>query len=68
MEEKSLFETAILEKLIVKTGMLLALGFGEAGANIIAENMRKGILISICRGCRQPISIWDQGVWNIWFL
>lgn len=42
--ERSHFETAILEKLIVKTGMLLALGFGEAGANIIAENMRKGTI------------------------
>lgn len=35
-------ETSILEKLIIKTGALLALGFGEAGAEIIAENMSKG--------------------------
>lgn len=28
--------------MIIKTGALLAVGFGEAGANIIAENMRKG--------------------------
>jgi hypothetical protein len=28
-----------LEKLIIKTGALLAIGFGEAGSNIIAENM-----------------------------
>jgi hypothetical protein len=37
-----MFETTILEKLIIKTGALLALGFGEAGAEIIAENMSKG--------------------------
>lgn len=33
-------ETVILEKTIIKLGSLLALGFGEAGANIIAHNMR----------------------------
>ena len=27
---------------MIKTGALLALGFGEAGAEIIAENMSKG--------------------------
>jgi len=32
-------ETVILEKTIIKLGTLLALGFGEAGANIIASNM-----------------------------
>jgi len=32
-------ETVILEKTIIKLGSLLALGFGEAGANIIALNM-----------------------------
>ena len=30
-------ETAILEKTIIKLGSLLALGFGEAGANIIGH-------------------------------
>jgi hypothetical protein len=35
-------ETSILEKLIIKIGALLALGFGEAGSQIIAENMKKG--------------------------
>lgn len=29
-------ETSILEKLIIKIGALLALGFGEAGSEIIA--------------------------------
>ena len=41
-KEEAKFETTILEKLIIKTGALLALGFGEAGAEIIAENMSKG--------------------------
>jgi len=27
---------------LIKTGALLALGFGEAGSQIIAENMSKG--------------------------
>jgi hypothetical protein len=31
-EEKQKMETAILEKLIIKIGALLALGFGEAGS------------------------------------
>lgn len=33
-------ETVILEKTIIKLGSLLALGFGEAGANIIGDNMK----------------------------
>ncbi|PFH32137.1 adenylate and guanylate cyclase catalytic domain-containing protein [Besnoitia besnoiti] len=33
-------ETAMLEKTIIKIGGLLALGFGEAGAEIIANNMK----------------------------
>jgi len=40
--KKDTFETKILEKLIIKTAALLALGFGEAGGRIITENMRKG--------------------------
>lgn len=32
-------ETVVLEKTIIKLGSLLALGFGEAGANIIGQNM-----------------------------
>ena len=35
-------ETAILENLIIKIGSLLALGFGEAGSEIIATNMKNG--------------------------
>mmetsp|Transcript_139076 Transcript_139076/g.361363 ORF Transcript_139076/g.361363 Transcript_139076/m.361363 type:complete len:967 (-) Transcript_139076:170-3070(-) len=35
-------ETVILEKTIIKLGSLLALGFGEAGANIIGHNMKGG--------------------------
>jgi class 3 adenylate cyclase len=33
-------ETAILERTIIKLGSLLALGFGEAGAGIVSNNMR----------------------------
>lgn len=33
-------ETVILEKTIIKIGQLLALGFGEAGANTIGQNMK----------------------------
>jgi hypothetical protein len=35
------FETAILEKMIIKIGKLLVIVFGEAGSNIIAKNIRK---------------------------
>ena len=35
-----LMETVVLEQTIVKIGALLALGFGEAGSKIIAENMK----------------------------
>merc|ERR1712139_699983 len=34
-------ETKILENSIAKLCSLLAVGFGEAGAEVIAENMRK---------------------------
>ena len=33
-------ETVVLEKTISKIGALLALGFGEAGSEIIAKNMK----------------------------
>merc|ERR1719265_2144127 len=33
-------EKVILERTIIKLGSLLALGFGEAGANIIGQNMK----------------------------
>jgi hypothetical protein len=35
-------ETVVLEQTIVKIGALLALGFGEAGSKIIAQNMASG--------------------------
>ncbi|CAD8094231.1 unnamed protein product [Paramecium sonneborni] len=35
-------ETYILQKLLMKIGALLAVGFGEAGSEIIAENIKKG--------------------------
>jgi hypothetical protein len=36
----STLETKLLEKTITKIGALLALGFGEAGSEIIAQNMK----------------------------
>ena len=39
VDEKDLYETEVLERAIVKIGYLLALGFGEAGAGIIGQNM-----------------------------
>eukprot|EP00929_Paragymnodinium_shiwhaense_P045534 TRINITY_DN2325_c0_g2_i1.p1 TRINITY_DN2325_c0_g2~~TRINITY_DN2325_c0_g2_i1.p1 ORF type:complete len:1031 (+),score=275.50 TRINITY_DN2325_c0_g2_i1:205-3297(+) len=39
-ESKEPMETVVLEKTIIKIGSLLALGFGEAGAEIIGQNMR----------------------------
>ena len=42
MKNKEVFETVILEQTIVKIGALLALGFGEAGSKVIAENMAHG--------------------------
>lgn len=41
-KEVQTYETAILEKTIIKLGALLAIGFGEAGSEIIATNMEKG--------------------------
>jgi len=35
-------ETVMLEQTLSKIGALLALGFGEAGSYIIAQNMAKG--------------------------
>merc|ERR1719197_577305 len=35
-------ETVVLEKTVIKIGSLLALGFGEAGAEIIGQNMTLG--------------------------
>lgn len=35
-------ETEVLQKILLKIGGLLAIGIGEAGSKIIAENMQKG--------------------------
>ncbi len=37
--QKEPLETQVLEKTITKIGALLALGFGEAGSQIIAQNL-----------------------------
>ena len=42
INKKEVFETVILEQTIVKIGALLALGFGEAGSKVIAQNMANG--------------------------
>ena len=39
-KKEIVLETVALERTIVKIGALLALGFGEAGSKIIAENMK----------------------------
>lgn len=41
-QEQENYETSILEKVIVKIGGLLAIGFGEAGSEIIVQNMKLG--------------------------
>merc|ERR1719460_1302504 len=41
-KEEEPSETALLERTITKIGGLLGLGFGEAGGEIIAQNMRSG--------------------------
>ena len=46
------YETAILERAIVKIGHLLALSFGEAGSRIIADNLNEGDLNPMMAGQR----------------
>ena len=41
INKDSMMETAALEKIIEKIGALLAIGFGEAGSDIIIANMKK---------------------------
>ena len=41
-KDESQMETVIIENAIVKIGTLLALGFGDAGSEIIGSNMAKG--------------------------
>eukprot|EP00931_Biecheleriopsis_adriatica_P057055 TRINITY_DN33835_c0_g1_i1.p1 TRINITY_DN33835_c0_g1~~TRINITY_DN33835_c0_g1_i1.p1 ORF type:complete len:1254 (-),score=233.37 TRINITY_DN33835_c0_g1_i1:36-3797(-) len=42
LHHDELLETLILERTLIKLGGLLALGFGEAGAEIIGQNMQGG--------------------------
>lgn len=39
-EELEGYETAILEKIVLKIGSLLAISFGEAGAEVIVQNIK----------------------------
>jgi hypothetical protein len=41
-DEDEKIETFILEKCLMKTGALLVVGFGEAGSEIICNNMIRG--------------------------
>ena len=52
---QKMMETEILEQLIIKIGALMALGFGEAGTEIIAKNMEqsKGDVDPLVPGKRQ---------------
>merc|ERR1719491_1713111 len=38
-DHTEVLETVILDKTIIKLGTLLALGFGEAGTNIVSQNL-----------------------------
>ncbi len=42
IEEREGYETSMLEKIIVKIGGLLAIGFGQAGSELIIKNMQNG--------------------------
>lgn len=54
-KQVKMMETEILEQLIIKIGALMALGFGEAGSEIIAKNMEqsKGDVDPLVPGKRQ---------------
>ena len=41
LKEKANYEPSVLQKVITKIGALLAIGFGEAGSDIIAANMNQ---------------------------
>ena len=41
-EDGSQMETVIIDNAIIKIGTLLALGFGDAGSEIIGTNMARG--------------------------
>jgi len=56
-ENHQVSETVILEKTIIKLGSLLALGFGEAGAEIIAASMR-GVDSANVDVMRQGAKVW----------
>lgn len=45
-EEQKHYETSQLEEIIVKIGALLAIGFGEAGSNIISANINNANAIN----------------------
>jgi class 3 adenylate cyclase len=51
MEEQR-YETSLLSNTLVKSGALLALGFGEAGTEIIINNLKKDKLNPLIKGSK----------------
>lgn len=56
-KEQNEYEPAMLEKIIVKIGTLLAIGFGEAGSDIIATNTREGGTVNPMLGGKKCVAI-----------
>ena len=48
-----MMETAILEHTLSKIGALLAIGFGEAGCQVIAKNMEMGEVNPMLPGVKE---------------
>lgn len=49
-KEKEKYETSLLIKTLIKSGKLLALGFGEAGTEIIIKNLEQEKLNPLIKG------------------
>ena len=56
-KEQNEYEPAMLEKIIVKIGTLLAIGFGEAGSDIIAANTKSGGTVNPMLGGKKVVAI-----------
>ena len=55
-EEKT--ETVILEQMIVKIASLLVVGFGEAGAQVIANNIQNNGLLKVINPGKKVMGIY----------
>lgn len=68
-EEQSNYEPSVLEKVIMKIGALLAIGFGEAGSEIIATNMAGSkFYFYIFSGNNRSYAQREEGVRDLWVL